>query len=388
MQISFPTLEARALLDSAPRLVIDLRSPGEFADDHIPGAVNVPLFDDVQRALVGTLYARSSPEAAFGAALTIVREGIRELVGQISTATGWVPNADDFESRVDALTGTGFESTSSFLVGAAQDPAPERAVVFHCWRGGLRSRSVLHFVRELGFADATILAGGYKTYRGEVMRRLDAFEPPPTFVLRGLTGVGKTLVLREIEKIAPELVIDLEALAGHRSSLLGMVGLDPCSQRTFDSRIADRLRSPLGSKLVVEGESRKVGDVVVPPKLWHAMEAGVSIEITAPIERRIEVLEVDYLAHSSSLDGLRRQLPLVEQRMPKKHVGAGLVALLDSGRTSELVRLLLEHYYDPLYRHSQKGKRYATKIDATDPRFAAEQIVDALKSELGSFIPR
>jgi len=376
MQISFPSVDARTLLDSKPQHVVDLRSPGEFADDHVPGAVNVPLFDDVQRALVGTLYVQSSPEAAFGAARDIVRESIRGLVERISAVTGWAPNADDFESRADAMTGAGFASTSSFLVGAVERPAPDRAVVFHCWRGGLRSRSVLHFVRELGFADAALLSGGYKGYRGEILRRLTAFEPPPTFVLRGLTGVGKTLVLREIEKIAPELVLDLEALAGHRGSLLGMVGLQPCSQRTFDSRISDRLRGPLASKLVVEGESRKVGDVIVPPKLWHAMEAGVNIELTASIERRIEVLEADYLSGASSLDALRRQLPLIEQRMSKKHVGPGLVALLDAGRTSDLVRLLLEHYYDPLYRHSQKGKRNTASIDATDPRSAAERIVD------------
>lgn len=386
MQISFPTVDARTLLDTRPRHVVDLRSPGEFAEDHVPGAVNVPLFDDVQRALVGTLYVQSSPEAAFGAAREIVRERIRELIARISTVTGWTPNADDFEARADAMTGAGFESTSSFLVGAAESPAPERAVVFHCWRGGLRSRSVLHFVRELGFADATLLVGGYKAYRGEVVRRLAAFEPPPTIVLRGLTGVGKTLVLREIEKFAPELVLDLEALAGHRGSLLGMVGLDPCTQRTFDSRIAERLRRPLGSRLFVEGESRKVGDVIVPPKLWHAMEAGIGIELTAPIERRIEVLEADYLAHASSLGALRRQLPLVEQRMPRKHVGPGLVALLDAGRTNELVRLLLEHYYDPLYRHSQKGKRTSASIDATDPRYAAERIVAASRNGLAPLI--
>lgn len=386
MQISFPTLDAHTLLDSAPRCVVDLRSPGEFAEDHVPGAVNVPLFDDVQRALVGTLYARASPEEAFVAARVIVREGIRELVARISAATGWVPAGDDFESRVDALTRAGFERTSSYLIGSAESAAAANPVVFHCWRGGLRSRSVIHFVRELGFSDATLLNGGYKAYRAEVMRRLDDFEPPPTVVLRGLTGVGKTLVLREIERLAPELVIDLERLAGHRSSLLGMVGLEPCSQRTFDSRVAGRLRHPFGATLVVEGESRKVGDVTVPPKIWNAMEAGVNIEITAPIERRVEVLERDYLAHASSLDALRRQLPLVEQRMPKKHVGAGLVALLDTGRTAELVRLLLEHYYDPLYDHSAKGKRYSASIDATDPRSAARQIVDLLKTWPGQFI--
>ncbi|MCY2959777.1 MAG: tRNA 2-selenouridine(34) synthase MnmH [Planctomycetota bacterium] len=376
MRIEFPTITARALAEHPRARVVDLRSPAEFAEDHVPGAVNVPLFDDVQRALVGTLYVQDSPESAFQAARAIVRGRIRELVSGISAATGWRPAEDDFETRVDALTGEGFERMSSFLVAAGETAAPPDPVVLHCWRGGLRSRSVLYFVRELGLGRATLLEGGYKGYRADVMRRLAAFEAPPTFVLRGLTGVGKTLVLREIERLAPELVIDLEALAGHRSSLLGMVGLEPCSQKTFESRIAARLRQPLGRVLIVEGESRKVGDAIVPPKLWAAMESGVSIELVADVARRVEVLATDYLASPGARDELRRQLPLVEARMPKAHVGPGLVALLDAGRTDELVRILLEHYYDPLYRHSEKGRSYAERIDATDPRAAAVACVE------------
>ncbi|MBL8860884.1 MAG: tRNA 2-selenouridine(34) synthase MnmH [Planctomycetes bacterium] len=372
MRLTFPTLSASELCSRPPRAVIDLRSPAEFAEDHVPGAVNVPLFDDVQRALVGTLYARSSPEDAFQAARDIVRGRIGMLVAGIAAATGWTPRAEDFEARVDALTGGGFERTSSFLVGAEASPAPAAPVVFHCWRGGLRSRSVLHFVRELGFTEATLLAGGYKAYRAEVARHLAGFQPPPAFVLRGLTGVGKTLVLREIERRVPELVIDLEALAGHRSSLLGMVGLEPCSQKEFETRLAERLRRPLGPFLVLEGESRKVGDAIVPPALWRALDEGESLELVAGVERRVEVLAADYLASARARDDLRRQLPLVEARMPRKHVGAGLVTLLDAGRTDELVRLLLEHYYDPLYRHSEKGRSYAERFDATDPRAAAE----------------
>lgn len=375
MRLSFPTVSARELLARPPRVVIDLRSPAEYAEDHVPGAVNAPLFDDVQRALVGTLYARSSPEEAFAAAREIVRERIRALTAAIADATCWRPRADDLEARVDALTGGGFERTSSFLVGAAGAPPPQDPIVFHCWRGGLRSRSVLHFVRELGLESATLLEGGYKEYRAEVMRQLAGFEAPPTFVLRGLTGVGKTLVLREIEKLAPELVIDLEALAGHRSSLLGMVGLEPCSQKAFESRIAARLRRPLGPVLIVEGESRKVGDAIVPPRLWQAMDAGMNVELAAGVERRVEVLSSDYLATPGARAELRRQLPLVEARMPRKHVGIGLAALLDAGRTDELVRLLLEHYYDPLYRHSEKGRVYAERIDATDPRAAAARCI-------------
>ncbi len=376
MHISIPTISAHELAERQALRVVDLRSPGEFAEDHVPGAVNVPLFDDVQRALVGTLFVQDSPEEAFRAARSIVRAKIGELVDGIARATHWTPIAADLESRVDELTGAGYERMSSFLVRAEEVAAPEQPIVFHCWRGGLRSRSVLHFVRELGLRDATLLDGGYKSYRAEVSRRLAEFEPPPTFVLRGLTGVGKTLVLREIERQVPGLTIDLEGLAGHRSSLLGMVGLEPCTQKTFESRLAVRAREPFQPVLIVEGESRKVGDVIVPPRVWKAMEAGASLELTASVERRVEVLTQDYLAAPESLEQLRRQLPLVEARMPKKFVGAGLVAMLDTGRADELVRILLEHYYDPLYRHSQKGKSFTERIDATDPAAAAAECIE------------
>jgi tRNA 2-selenouridine synthase len=127
--------------------------------------------------------------------------------------------------------------------------------------------------------------------------------------------------------------------------------------------------------LIVEGESRKVGDAIVPPRLWDAMESATNLELVAAVQRRVDVLASDYLATPSSREELRRQLPHVEARMAKSHVGPGLVVLLEAGRTDELVRLLLEHYYDPLYRHGQKCKAFAERFDATDPRAAASAIL-------------
>ncbi len=365
-RIALPSIGARELLAGPPSVVVDLRSPAEFAEDHVPGAVNVPLFDDVQRALVGTLYVQSSPRHAFDEARGIVRGRIRELVAGIAAAADWTPPADDLEQRADELMSPGFERLSSELLGAEDAPAPARPVVLHCWRGGLRSRSVAHFVRELGLERATLLEGGWKAYRAEVVRQLATMELPPLVVLRGLTGVGKTLMLRELERERPECVLDLEALAGHRSSLLGMVGLAPCSQKTFESRLAARLRAPLGDVLVVEGESRKVGDVVLPPRLWQAMQRGTNVELVAGVEERVRILSEDYLATEQSRAELRVQLPLVQARMPGATTRPPLVQLLDEGRTDELVRILLEHYYDPLYRHSERGRVCAARIRDLD----------------------
>lgn len=367
-------IDARALLAASDACSIDLRSPLEFAEDHVPGAVNAPLFDDVQRALVGTLY-RASPSAAFDAAADIVRARIRALAGEIGAVARWTPNADDVEGRANALLGGGYERLSSELLQAERAAPPRRPVVLNCWRGGLRSRSVLAFVRELGLERAALLEGGYKGYRAEVVRQIAALELPPAFVLRGMTGVGKTLVLRAIERMRPGWTLDLEELAGHRSSLLGMVGLAPCSQKQFESRIAARARAGFGPCVVLEGESRRVGDAIVPDRVWNALETGTHLEIHASFERRFDVLARDYLADERSRAELAQRLPLVEARMVRAREKPRLVELLQAGRLEDLVRELLDLYYDPLYRHGEKERVYAARFDAQDPERTARAVV-------------
>jgi tRNA 2-selenouridine synthase len=220
-----------------------------------------------------------------------------------------------------------------------------------------------------------VIAGGYKAYRAEVRRRIAAWEAPSSLVLRGLTGVGKTLVLRAIEELRPGWTLDLEGLAGHRSSILGMVGLEPCTQKAFESRLARRLARGFPGNCVVEGESRKVGDVVLPAPVWDTIAGGVSIELTAPLHRRVQVLIEDYLEHPGNRVEIRGQLPFIEDRLGAGRWRGVLTGLLDAGREAELVEVLLERYYDPLYRHSEKRHRYATRIDASDPQRAAAEIV-------------
>ena len=247
--------------------------------------------------------------------------------------------------------------------------------VLHCWRGGLRSRSVIALLRGLGLERAVGLAGGYKAWRARVRAGLDAWSPPPTFVLRGDTGVGKTLVLRDIEAQHPGATLDLEALAGHRSSILGAVGLAPCSQKAFETRLCMRLCAgfPQGFA-VVEGESRKIGDAIQPPRLWAALEGGVSLRLVAPPERRAQVLVEDYLARDEHRAELRARLPFLEERLGRTKYKGVLTALLDARRDVELALLLLERYYDPLYAHSEAGRTYAATFDARDPSRCAAAV--------------
>jgi tRNA 2-selenouridine synthase len=382
VHIPVPMTAVEPLLRHPPARLIDLRSPGEHAEDRLPGAVNVPLFDDLERALVGTLYARRSPAAAFDEGRRIVGAKIAAFVGEIAAQCGWEPPPADLEPRVARLAAPGLSRLERGLAPAPAEPSAA-AVVVYCWRGGLRSRAVIALLRELGHGEVLGLLGGYRAYRRWVRARVAAWQPPPSFVLRGLTGVGKTLVLRSLAELRPDWTLDLEAMAGHRSSILGMVGLEPASQKLFESRLAERFERGFGSACVVEGESRKVGDLVLPAGVWRAVDGGTALELEASHARRVRVLLDDYLAAETSRAELRQRLPFIETRLGRRWEGV-LVGLLDAGREPELVELLLERYYDPLYRHSERGRRYAARFDSTDPRAAAEEIVRWIERALSA----
>lgn len=364
------------VLDRGEVCVVDLRSPAEFAVDHLPGAANVPLFDDDERALVGTLYKRNSPGEAFARGRELVVERIRALVERVAEVAGREHVHGDFEERVLRMTEGGLEGVQRKLVAHTMARVDGPTLVLHCWRGGMRSSSVVAFLRALGWKDVVGLEGGYKSYRTHVLAELGAWSAPPAFVIRGGTGVGKTLILREIERLRPGWTIDLEGLAGHRSSILGMVGLAPCSQKTFDSRMASRLRELDAPCVVYEGESRKVGDAIIPESVWSSMKGARTVYLEASEEHRVRVLIDDYLASDESRAELRKQLPFIEQRLgPKKWAGE-LVQRLDDGREAELVAILLERYYDPLYQHSEAGRSYDLKLDANDTARVSREIVE------------
>jgi len=374
-----PVLPVRRLADSAPAAVVDLRSPSEFAEDHVPGACNVPLFDDVERAVIGTLYVRRSAQDAFEAGRVRTRTKIRALVERVAALAGWSPETDELEERVDRMTSAGIAALEEGLVSEPVGELPPGGVILYCWRGGLRSKSVVAFLRGLGLA-AVGMEGGYKGYRRHVRERLQGWSAPPSFVIRGLTGVGKTLVLRELERIRPGWTVDLEAAAGHRSSILGMVGLRPCSQKAFESRLAARLAAGFPGPCVFEGESRKVGDAILPASVWAALDGGTSLRLTAGVERRVEVLASDYLAREENRAELAERLPFLEERLGPRHRGE-LVVLLEARRDAELVELLLERYYDPLYRHSEQGRTYAATFDAAEPARAAREIAAWIEAQ-------
>jgi tRNA 2-selenouridine synthase len=385
----------------SPR-IIDLRSPGEFARDHLPGAESVPLFDDEQRAIVGTLYKQTSPEAAYEAGLDLVEAGMDARIEKILCRK--LPEAE-WKSRFRELAGGLRQQLSepslllqqeSSLSALGADP-----IILHCWRGGMRSQSMALLLRSLGEEQVGLLKGGYKAYRAQVMTSLASFVPAelPCIVLRGATGVGKTQILRRLEELAPNSTLDLEGLAGHRSSVLGAVGLQPVSQPRFETLLLQRL-SELGfggngappAPIFIEGESRKVGDVILPEPLYAAMQEGPQLKIEASVAYRVELLGLDYLgpaarqgpADPARLAELAVALHGLSRKLGKDQV-AQMQAELRAGSWRGVTAQLLDLHYDALYAHGEVGRSYAAEFDAEDPELFTKLL--AFRAAVGTPTP-
>lgn len=327
-------------------LYLDVRSPLEFAVDHIPGAVNVPILDDAQRAIVGTLYRQEGPAAAWERARAEVSPRLEEILAEI------------------------------------QERARGRSLVVYCWRGGARSQVVLEFLDHRGIP-AWRLGDGYKGYRRYVRETLETMDYPPFATLYGLTGCGKTRILEILEEQGAG-VLHLERAANHRGSVFGGVGRgDQPSQKAFESTILASLRAvPAGTRVFIEGESRRIGRLFIPEPLFGHLRAAPRILVYDTLENRTGRILREYLdpAGQGELRGALRHLT---RRLGKTRV-EGYLGLLEGGQTRELVRSLLAEYYDPLYRHpDQAAGGYHACVDAADPHRAAREIQDIMETRRG-----
>lgn len=307
--------------------IIDVRSPKEFADGTLAGAVNVPVFDNQERHLVGTIYRHGGRERAVDTGFALV------------------------ESRLH-----------DFLELFAHYRSEEIAVF--CARGGMRSRSVVNLLRGHGFA-ARQLLGGYKQYRQLVLRVLAEFRPR-LIVLHGLTGTGKTRLLQRLPA-----TIDLEDLAQHQSSLFGGLNRHPRTQKDFDSHLHRAILSLEEQPHFIEGESRKLGGIYLPEGLARAMKQGVLVEVTASIEKRVARIVEDYpIRDDETARKVRRIFYSLTAKLGKA-VTEKLCTLLDQGRIAELVHILLADYYDKRYANLLKNYQYHFRVSSEDLEAAA-----------------
>jgi tRNA 2-selenouridine synthase len=304
-----PVVGVEEFLD-AGGAIVDVRSPAEFARGHLPGAVNLPLFSDAERAAVGTAYRQKGRRRAVELGLEMVGPRLAEMAKE--------------------------------LAGLA-DPAAELRI--HCWRGGLRSSSVA-WLAGLQQLRVRLLAGGYKAYRRWVLEQME--RPWPLVVLGGRTGTGKTDLLLALESRGAA-VVDLEGLAQHRGSSFGGLGLpaQPSTEQ-FENRLADRLRQLRGRRPVwVEAESVQVGRCRIPAAFWRQMREAAVVEIDRPVAVRVGQLVAVY-GHQGK-ENLRQATERITRRLGPQRTRAALAAI-DAGDWASACREMLD-YYDRCYDH-------------------------------------
>jgi tRNA 2-selenouridine synthase len=321
--------------------IIDARSPAEFAEDHLPGAVNWPVLDDAQRRAVGTLYVQVSPHEARKVGAAMVSRNI-----------------------------------AMHLEQHARDLPREWRPLVYCWRGGQRSGSLALVLGQIGFRTSQ-LQGGYKGFRAIVRDELAT--APAAFrwrVLCGRTGSGKTRLLQAIAAAGGQ-VLDLEGLAHHRGSILGaMPGLPQPAQKHFDTRVWLALKAFDPARPVfVESESARIGALRVPEVLIAQMhEQGHCLRIEMDDAARIDLLLHDYADLTTDADRFARQLePLIELR--GRAPVAAWQAMAREGRWRDVIGSLMAEHYDPLYersmRHSYPGIDQAPRVPLGDGCAAA-----------------
>jgi tRNA 2-selenouridine synthase len=328
--------------------VIDVRAPGEYAEDHIPGAINLPVLSDDERAIVGTIYVRQDRFLArkVGAAL-VARNAAAHLEGPLATKDGgWRP-------------------------------------LVYCWRGGQRSGSFASILAQVGWR-VELIEGGYKSYRRLVVGALyDQPLPHRLILLDGGTGTGKTRVLARLAAAGAQ-VIDLERMAGHRGSLFGGQPGGQPTQKAFESRVAMALaRLDPARPVFVEAESNKIGRLIIPPMLWQRMMAADHLRLEAPLAARAAYLCRAYDDLPADVEALCARLAHLRPYHGAEKV-AQWQAMARGGDVVALAAALVAQHYDPRYIKAQARQGRAplaaislTGLEAADLEAAVPDILAA-----------
>lgn len=322
--------------------LIDVRSPAEFAQGHIPQSENIPLFSDEERAAVGTVYKKQSKEAAIALGYEYVKPKLQYFLDESSCV------------------------------------AKGGAVAIHCWRGGMRSQSFAKHLCENGFEQVYVIEGGYKAFRNYV---LNFFERP--FLLRvlgGYTGSGKTYVLKTLEELG-EQIIDLEGLANHKGSAFGALGekKQPSSEY-FENLLFEECRSlDFDKPIWIEDESARIGCVQLPKALFEQMREQKLYFLDIPKEERAKHLEKEYGCFDNKL--LAKAVEVIRKRLGGQHVRAVLEAL--DRNDYFCVAMITLKYYDKAYLYGVE-KRLADKVQkiclpAVDAQVNARKIIEKIQ---------
>jgi len=323
----------------ATRPLLDVRSPGEYAQGHVPGAVSFPLFSDAERATVGTIYKQQSRELALEMGL--------ELAGP--KLAGFVRDA-----RALAVAGK---------------------VAVHCWRGGQRSGSMAWLLRQGGLEVLT-LEGGYKAYRNWVLTQL-AEQQYSLRIIGGRTGTGKTKILHALRQMG-EQVIDLEGIACHKGSAFGFIGEQPQpAVEQFENNLHANLNAlDPARRIWVENESRSIGRIYIPEGFWHQMKVAPIMIVQIPQAARLENLLADYVG--TDKNDLELAFGKITRKLGGQHFKTAIEALQrdDFAAAAEIALF----YYDKTYQHGLENNSstavHQLEFDHGDPVRIARELIE------------
>lgn len=340
-----PKVEIKTLLEKglSNYSLIDVRSPSEYLEDHIPGACSIPILSDEERCEIGTIYKKQGPDVARLRGVEIVS-----------------PKLPDFIKKVKEISEL------------------KKQVVIYCWRGGLRSEASVCFSMLAGIY-CFKLTGGYKSFRRVVVDFLEQFDSKRFIVLYGPTGSGKTHILQILKKRGYP-VLDLEGGACHKGSVFGHIGepgYDTVTQKRFETEIFYTLHSRHEKVFFVEGESMKIGKVSIPKSIYGLMKNGVSVQMNSSLDFRVNyslgVYNPDQFKGDirDALNRIRRYIPLEKMATLKK--------LLEEENFRDFCKELMVLYYDPLYAKGlPKSMDFTVEYD--DFECAADELVKIYSS--------
>ena len=324
-------------------ILIDARSPKEFLDSPIPGAINIPALLDDERVEVGTAYVQVSTEKAKEIGIEKISKRLPEIFKEIN----------ELSKKYDKL-------------------------VFYCARGGMRSSSLEAIFYALKYKTLK-LEGGYKAYRNYIMDKLPEKNKEVKYVvLHGRTGVGKTKIL---EKLAEKgySVMDLEKMADHKGSFFGgLCEKKKQSQKRLESEIYEKISNDKIGYVLVESESKRIGDVYLPEEVYDSILNGYHLLIDTSMENRVKIIIEDYAG--ASKEELKSCLDKVGRYISKERYEE-YSKLLEEGDLAKLSEILMEKYYDPLYDQSINKYQYEEEIFYDTVEEAAERVADVLLRE-------
>jgi tRNA 2-selenouridine synthase len=321
-------------------VLVDVRSTGEFNEATINNAVSIPLFNDEERALVGTIYTRKSTEEAKKIGVEIVSKKLPFIYDKIH----------ELEKQ-------------------------HKSVVLFCARGGMRSASITELLGALGMRVKRI-KDGYKGYRAFINEELPKLNEKVTYiVVHGNTGVGKTEVLKKLKEDGYD-VLDLEGCANHRGSILGSVGLgDGTSQKQFESNIYEELKQVKGKYVFIEAESRRIGRVLIPEYIHGDMKNGLHIFVDASLDFRSKIIIDEYTKNNGCNEEICDALRRLKKHISEKNIEI-YCDMVNNDKYEEVVKELMIKYYDPLYTHSSDKYNYDKKLMIS----SIDEGVEGLKS--------